>query len=70
MSASENLPASGSTQPLDLPGNKFPPSPAPSGPHTDSSVASDPPKYKIATELVFTESSDQYNASSVPIYQV
>lgn len=48
---------------VDLSGNDLPPSPAPSSPHTGR-------RYNIATELVFTEGSDQYNASSVPIYQV
>jgi cystathionine beta-lyase len=62
--------ASGSTStgkkafpPVDLEGNDLPPSPAPSSPHPGR-------RYNIATELVFTEGSDQYNASSVPIYQV
>ncbi|CAG8881442.1 unnamed protein product [Penicillium salamii] len=68
MSASGNPTASGSTSgekktlPLDLSGNDLPPSPAPSSPHPGR-------RYNIATELVFTESNDQYNASSVPIYQ-
>jgi cystathionine beta-lyase len=48
---------------VDLQGNDLPPSPAPSSPHAGR-------RYNIATELVFTESGDQYNASSVPIYQV
>lgn len=48
---------------VDIDGHNLPPSPAPSSPHTGR-------KYAIATELVYTESSDQYNASSVPIYQV
>ncbi|KAI9678224.1 MAG: cystathionine beta-lyase [Caeruleum heppii] len=47
---------------IDLDGNDLPPSPAPSSPRNGR-------KYALATELVFTESSDQYNASSVPIYQ-
>lgn len=69
MSASGNPTASGSTSgekktlPLDLSGNDLPPSPAPSSPHPGR-------RYNIATELVFTEGNDQYNASSVPIYQV
>ena len=46
----------------DLDGNALPPSPAPSSPHTGR-------KYALATELVYTNSSDQYGASSVPIYQ-
>ena len=47
---------------LDLDGHDLPPSPAPSSPSNGR-------KYALATELVYTESSDQYNASSVPIYQ-
>ena len=48
---------------LDLEGHNLPPSPAPSSPRNGR-------KYAIATELVYTEGSDQYGASSVPIYQV
>jgi cysteine-S-conjugate beta-lyase len=48
---------------LDLEGHDLPPSPAPSSPHNGR-------RYALATELVFTEGNDQYNASSVPIYQV
>lgn len=48
---------------IDLDGHNLPPSPAPSSPHNGK-------KYAFATELVYTESSDQYHASSVPIYQV
>ncbi|KZF25476.1 cystathionine beta-l [Xylona heveae TC161] len=47
---------------VDLDGHDLPPSPAPSSPHNGR-------KYALATELVYTESNDQYNASSVPIYQ-
>ncbi|ODM21575.1 hypothetical protein SI65_02419 [Aspergillus cristatus] len=47
---------------VDIDGHNLPPSPAPSSPRTGR-------KYAIATELVYTESNDQYNASSVPIYQ-
>jgi hypothetical protein len=47
----------------DLDGHNLPPSPAPSSPRNGR-------KYALATELVYTESSDQYNASSMPIYQV
>ncbi|KAH8430013.1 cystathionine beta-lyase [Aspergillus melleus] len=61
--------ASGSGAPLkkayphvDLEGHNLPPSPAPSSPHAGR-------RYNIATELVYTDSNDQYNASSVPIYQ-
>ncbi|KAI9720248.1 MAG: homoserine O- acetyltransferase [Candelaria pacifica] len=47
---------------IDLDGHNLPPSPAPSSPRNGR-------KYALATELVYTESSDQYNASSMPIYQ-
>ncbi|QKX54859.1 uncharacterized protein TRUGW13939_01949 [Talaromyces rugulosus] len=47
---------------VDLDGHDLPPSPAPSSPHSGR-------RYAIATELVYTEGGDQYNASSVPIYQ-
>ena len=47
----------------DLDGHDLPPSPAPSTPRNGR-------KYALATELVYTESNDQFNASSVPIYQV
>lgn len=47
---------------LDLDGHDLPPSPAPSSPSNGR-------KYALATELVYTESSDQHNASSMPIYQ-
>ncbi|KAF2113290.1 cystathionine beta-lyase-like protein [Lophiotrema nucula] len=46
----------------DIDGHDLPPSPAPSTPRNGR-------KYALATELVYTESNDQYNASSVPIYQ-
>ena len=48
---------------LDLEGHNLPPSPAPSSPRNGR-------KYALATELVYTEGTDQYNASSTPIYQV
>lgn len=48
---------------VDLDGHDFPPSPAPSTPRSGR-------QYALATDLVFTEGTDQYNASSVPIYQV
>lgn len=48
---------------LDLDGHDLPPSPAPSTPRNGK-------KYALATELVYTENSDQHNASSMPIYQV
>jgi cysteine-S-conjugate beta-lyase len=47
---------------LDLEGHDLPPSPAPSSPSTGR-------KYALATELVYTEGNDQFNASSTPIYQ-
>lgn len=49
-------------QHIDLDGHDLPPSPAPSSPRSGR-------RYALATELVYTEGSDQYNASSVPIYQ-
>ena len=49
-------------QNIDLDGHDLPPSPAPSTPRNGR-------QYALATELVYTEGSDQYNASSVPIYQ-
>ncbi|KAL9061585.1 MAG: hypothetical protein Q9162_000117 [Coniocarpon cinnabarinum] len=55
-------PAANTIQNSDLDGNALPPSPAPSTPHAGR-------KYALATELVYTNSSDQYGASSVPIYQ-
>lgn len=48
---------------IDIDGHDLPPSPAPSSPRTGR-------RYALATELVYTEGGDQYNASSVPIYQV
>ena len=48
---------------IDLDGHDLPPSPAPSSPRNGK-------RYALATELVYTEGSDQYNASSTPIYQV
>ena len=47
---------------LDLDGHARPPSPAPSSPRNGR-------KYALATELVYSESNDQYNSSSMPIYQ-
>merc|ERR1712093_595983 len=47
---------------IDLDGHDLPPSPAPSSPRNGR-------KYALATELVYTESKDQYGASSMPIYQ-
>lgn len=48
---------------VDLDGHDLPPSPAPSSPRSGK-------QYSIATQLVYSEGNDQYNASSVPIYQV
>ncbi|KAK4165195.1 cystathionine beta-lyase [Cladorrhinum sp. PSN259] len=48
---------------VDLDGHALPPSPAPSSPHPG------PRRYALATELVYTDSKDQYGASSIPIYQ-
>ena len=66
-SSSSSLPRSKSLaqaySKLDLDGHDLPPSPAPSSPRNGK-------KYALATELVYTESGDQYNASSMPLYQV
>lgn len=48
---------------LDIDGHDLPPSPAPSSPR-------DGKRYALATELVYTEGTDQYHSSSQPIYQV
>jgi cystathionine beta-lyase len=50
------------TQHIDLDGHNLPPSPVPSTPRNGR-------KYALATELVYTDSMDQYGASSMPIYQ-
>ncbi|KAK1641227.1 cystathionine beta-lyase [Colletotrichum phormii] len=58
--------ASKSSDPLkrvDLDGHDLPPSPAPSSPRNGRR------RYALATELVYTDSNDQYGASSIPIYQ-
>lgn len=47
---------------IDLDGHNLPPSPAPSSPRNGR-------KYAFATELLYTDSKDQYGASSMPIYQ-
>lgn len=47
---------------IDLDGHDLPPSPAPSSPRNGR-------KYAFSTELVYTDSKDQYGASSMPIYQ-
>jgi len=66
MSGSSSKPApSGigkALQHLDLDGHELPPSPTPSSPSNGR-------KYALATELVYAESGDQYNSSSMPIYQ-
>lgn len=54
-------PSSASFAKLSL-DEQLPPSPAPSTPRSGRG-------YALATELVFTEHSDQYNASSMPLYQ-
>ncbi len=46
----------------DVDGHSLPPSPAPSSPRNGRA-------YAMATELVYSENSDQYNATSMPIYQ-
>jgi cysteine-S-conjugate beta-lyase len=48
---------------VDVEGHNLPPSPAPSSP------ANGRRRYALATELVYTETKDQYGASSIPIYQ-
>ncbi|THC99221.1 hypothetical protein EYZ11_001309 [Aspergillus tanneri] len=62
MSASASAAMKKAYPSVDLEGHNLPPSPAPSSPHTGR-------RYAIATELVYTEGNDQYNASSIPIYQ-
>jgi cysteine-S-conjugate beta-lyase len=48
---------------LDVDGHDLPPSPAPSSPSNERR------RYALATELVYTETKDQYGASSMPVYQ-
>ncbi|ODH13083.1 cystathionine beta-lyase [Paracoccidioides brasiliensis] len=47
---------------IDVVGHNLPPSPAPSSPNAGR-------RYALATELVYTEGNDQFNSSSMPIYQ-
>ncbi len=61
-SSSGKLPIKKPFSKIEIDGHDLPPSPAPSSPRNGK-------KYAFATELVFTESNDQYNASSTPIYQ-
>lgn len=60
--ASGNKPAHPLSR-VDVDGNDLPPSPAPSSPRNGRR------RYALATELVYTDSKDQYGASSIPIYQ-
>lgn len=53
---------SASLRKQDVDGHSLPPSPAPSSPRNGRA-------YAMATELVYSENSDQYNATSMPIYQ-
>ncbi|KAI1497673.1 Cys/Met metabolism PLP-dependent enzyme-domain-containing protein [Biscogniauxia marginata] len=48
---------------IDIDGHNLPPSPAPSSPSNGRR------RYALATELVYTDTKDQYGASSIPIYQ-
>src|SRR5438105_11255108 len=56
------LPAKAVAQ-VDSQGHNYPPTPDTSSPATGQR------RYRLATELVYTESRDQYGASSMPIYQ-
>lgn len=63
MSATTPNQAAKAFKQLDLNGHDLPPSPAPSSPHGGRR------RYAFATELVYTDSNDQYGSSSIPIYQ-
>ncbi|KAK9480197.1 Cys/Met metabolism PLP-dependent enzyme-domain-containing protein [Lipomyces japonicus] len=57
-------PASSISADLTASSSILPPSPAPSTPRPQVTR-----RYKLETEIVYTESNDQYRSSSVPIYQ-
>ncbi|KAJ2898859.1 cystathionine beta-lyase [Zalerion maritima] len=63
MAAPPNKPVSKAIARLDQDGHDLPPSPAPSSPRNGRR------RYALATELVYTDSKDQYGSSSIPIYQ-
>jgi len=65
MSSSKNTNTNGiasALEKVDLDGHHMPPSPAPSSPSNGR-------RYALATELVYSDTNDQYNSSSMPIYQ-
>lgn len=61
--SSEGKPMPKAIARIDQDGHALPPSPAPSSPSNGRR------QYSLATELVYTDSRDQYGASSIPIYQ-
>lgn len=61
-SSSSGKPIGKAISRIDVDGHNLPPSPTPSSPRNGR-------KYALATELVYTDSKDQYGASSMPIYQ-